>query len=323
MGPAAGPRLRPVQAHGPEVTSAQSQADDHQASPLAGLDLATPAGVRAVLKTFGLRMRPARGQHFLIDRGALGRIIAAAEAGPDDVILEVGAGIGTLTVALARTGARVIAVEVDARFIPVARAACAPYPRVRLVHADAMTLDLARLPEPPTKVVANLPYSIASPLLIDLLGAGVGRRLVVMVQREVADRIVAQPGTAAYGLLTVALRARAAASIVARVPRGAFFPPPQVASCVVRLEVPASPPVALARMPAFMRVVRAAFGQRRKMLRSALQALEGRRLSAAEVEAACRAVGVDPRRRGESLDVAEFARLAEAVDGIGSPPDRT
>jgi 16S rRNA (adenine1518-N6/adenine1519-N6)-dimethyltransferase len=278
--------------------------------------------VRAALKTFGLRLRPARGQHFLIDRAVLDRIIEAADAGPDDVVLEVGAGIGTLTVALARTGARVIALEVDARFVPVARAACGRYPRVRLVHADAMTLDLARLPEPPTKVVANLPYSIASPLLIDLLAAGVGRRLVVMVQREVGDRIVARPGTSAYGLLTVAIQARATASIEARVSRGAFFPPPQVASCVVRLDVPASPPVALERMPAFMRVVRAAFGQRRKMLRSALRAMEGRRLSVDQVEAVCRAAGVDPRRRGESLNVAEFARLAEAAESIGSPPDR-
>jgi 16S rRNA (adenine1518-N6/adenine1519-N6)-dimethyltransferase len=276
-----------------------------------------------------LRLRPSRGQHFLVRPQVLDRILAAAEVGPEDLILEVGAGIGTLTVALARAGAAVLAVEVDARFIPVLRAACAPHPRVRIIHADAMTLDPTALRAPVTKVVANLPYSIASPMLINLLEARIGRRLVVMIQEEAARRVVARPGTEAYGLLSVAVQAHAIPAIVSRVPRTAFYPPPQVVSSIVRLEVPETPPVPRDLVPALMAVARAAFGQRRKMLRSALQGAGGRARPAGAVEALCATAGIDPRRRGESLSVAEFARLAQAFSdreegsGSGSPQEDT
>lgn len=276
------------------------------------VDLVTPTGVRAVLAALGLRLHPSRGQHFLVNRHVLDRIIAASEAGPHDTILEVGPGIGTLTVALARTGAAVVAVEVDRRFIPALLAACRAYPRVRIVRADAMELTAAELRAfNPSKVVANLPYSIASPLLINLLRAGAGRRMVVMVQKEVAERIVAPPGGKAYGLLSVVVQAHAVPFQVATVPRTAFFPPPRVASSVLRLEVRAESAAPPEAMPCFMDVVRAAFGQRRKMLRSALQAAGGG-LSPAEVEEACGSAGIDPRRRGESLSVEEFAHLAAA-----------
>jgi 16S rRNA (adenine1518-N6/adenine1519-N6)-dimethyltransferase len=280
--------------------------------------LATPAGVRSALDAFGLRLRASRGQHFLIDARVLSRIIEAAGIESGDVVLEVGAGIGTLSVALAATGARVITVEVDARFIPVLRAVTAGYRNVEIIHGDAMRLDLTRLSVRPTKVVANLPYSIASPLLIDLLGAGIGDRYVVMVQREVAERIVARPGTPQYGLLSVALQAQTVAAIVARVPSGAFFPPPKVTSAIVRLDRPSPPPVAPARLPALISIARAAFGQRRKMLRSALRTIGARSLSTSEVEALCARAGIDPRVRGESLALEEFDRLAAslAVRGI-------
>lgn len=288
----------------------------------ADLDLATRPGVRAMLEAFGLRPRPSRGQHFLVSQRVLERILAAAEPGPQDTVLEVGAGIGTLTVALARTGARVVAVEVDARLIPALRAACAPYPRVRLIHADAMSLVGSGLPEPATKVVANLPYSIASPLLIDLLEAGAARRYVVMVQEEVARRIAAAPGSQEYGLLSVAVQARARPAIVAVVPRTAFYPSPRVASCIVLLDVPDDQPMPTPLVPLVMKVARAAFGQRRKMLRTALRTIEGWKPTSEAVEALCRAAGVDPRRRGEDLSLDEFARLASALGDRwrGQPP---
>ncbi|MDR7544492.1 MAG: 16S rRNA (adenine(1518)-N(6)/adenine(1519)-N(6))-dimethyltransferase RsmA [Armatimonadota bacterium] len=289
-------------------------------SALAHLDLATPAGVRAALRAAGLRLRPSRGQHFLVDRRVLARIVEAAAPDPTDLVLEIGAGIGTLTVALARTGAAVAAVEVDPRFIPVLRATCAPYPGVRILHADAMALAAEMLPGVPTKVVANLPYSIASPLLITLLEAGWGRRFVVMVQEEVARRIVAGPDTEAYGLLSVAVQAHALPTIVSLVPRRAFFPPPQVTSAIVRLEVPDPPPVPRPLVSVVMTVARAAFGQRRKMLRTALRAARQPHLPPETVEALCLAAGIDARRRGESLSLAEFVRLAEVLadrDGEG------
>lgn len=252
----------------------------------------------------------------------LARVLEAAEPGPDDLILEVGAGIGTLTLALARAGAAVVAVEIDARFIPVLRAVCESHRRVRIVHADAMALPTALLPEPPTKVVANLPYSIASPLLITLLEQHAGTRYVVMVQEEVAERIVARPATAAYGLLSVAVQAHAVPAIVTRVPRNAFFPSPQVTSAVVRLDVPDTPFVPRPLLPHLMTVVRAAFGQRRKMLRSALRPALGATRRPDAVETLCSAAGIDPRRRGESLSLAEFTRLARALsdrEGPGRP----
>ncbi|MDI6771555.1 MAG: 16S rRNA (adenine(1518)-N(6)/adenine(1519)-N(6))-dimethyltransferase RsmA [bacterium] len=280
---------------------------------LAELDLVTPSGLRAALTAAGLRLRPSRGQHFLVNRHVLDRILSSAGIKPGEAVLEVGAGVGTLTVALARSGARVTAVEVDGRFMPVLRAVCSYYPNVRIVHGDAMALTPEMLPEAPDAVVANLPYAIASPLLINLLEAGLGRRFVVMVQHEVAGRIVAPPGGKSYGLLSVALQARAAAAIVARVPRSAFFPPPEVDSAIVRLEVREEPAVPRPLMPVLMAVARAAFGQRRKMLRSALQSVRGTRLPAAAVEDLCRAAGVDPRRRGESLSLSEFSLLARAL----------
>ncbi|MBI3998414.1 MAG: 16S rRNA (adenine(1518)-N(6)/adenine(1519)-N(6))-dimethyltransferase RsmA [Armatimonadetes bacterium] len=268
--------------------------------------------MRTALAAFDLRLRPARGQHFLTSRRILDRILDASALTPDDVVLEVGAGIGTLTVALARTGAQVITVEVDARFIPLLRAVCAPYPRVRILHADAMGLTPGMLPAVPTKVVANLPYSIASPLLVRLLEARLGRRLVVMVQEEVARRLAARPDSKTYGLLSVMVQAYATPQIVALVPRTAFYPAPQVRSAIVRLDARDRFPLPEDRLPALVEVARAAFGQRRKMLRSALQRVAGRPRPAETVEALCRKAGIDPRRRGESLSLEEFARLTVA-----------
>ena len=282
------------------------------------LDLATPAGVRAALAAAGLRLRPSRGQHFLINGRILDRIIEISGVGADDVVLEVGAGIGTLTVALARTGARVVAVEVDARFIPVLREVCAAYRTVQIIQADAMDLVWDTLPSPPTKVVANLPYSIASPLVIRLLDEGIGRRMVVMVQEEVANRIAAPPGGKSYGLLSVAVQSQSRATVAVRVPRSAFFPPPHVRSAVVVMDVLDHPVLPRVHMPVLRSVTRAAFGQRRKMLRSALQRVGDGEVSAMVVEAWCRAAGIDPRRRGESLSVDEFAGLARAYVEMGS-----
>jgi 16S rRNA (adenine1518-N6/adenine1519-N6)-dimethyltransferase len=269
--------------------------------------------VRDLLAAAGLRLRPARGQHFLVSQRILDRVLGAAALNPADRVLEVGGGVGTLTVALARTGAEVVSVAVAPRFVPVLRAVCAPYPRVRILHADAMAVTPATLPGTISKVVANLPYSIASPLLIRLLEAGIGRRHVVMVQAEVAARMVARPSTAAYGLLSVAIQAHAAPAIISRVSPAAFFPPPQVTSAIVRLDVPDPLPIPREIVPLVMALARSSFGQRRKMLRSSLQRALGGRGTAQSTEALCLAAGIDPRRRGESLSLAEFARLAEAL----------
>jgi 16S rRNA (adenine1518-N6/adenine1519-N6)-dimethyltransferase len=315
-------------------------------------ELATPGGTARVLRAFGVRPRKRFGQHFLVSRPVLDRLLEETAPSPTDRILEVGAGLGTLTAALAASGASVIAVEVDARLIPILRATTGRYPNVRVVAGDVMTMDLGALvgegeanpdeskrlrsrdSSPPShlagregslKIAANLPYGIASALLIRALESLPAlERTVVTIQAEVAERILAEPGTKSYGALTVAIRYRADAARVMRIPPGAFYPPPEVTSTIVRLTVLPQPRVAVADEALFVAVVRAAFGQRRKVLRNALA---GPRpggwtpLTPAEAEQACRRAGIDPRRRGETLTVEEFAALADEVkkreDGSG------
>ncbi|MGH2349676.1 MAG: 16S rRNA (adenine(1518)-N(6)/adenine(1519)-N(6))-dimethyltransferase RsmA [bacterium] len=275
-------------------------------------DLATPAGTARALREFGLRPRKRWGQHFLISRRALNAILAAAGVEPDDTVLEIGAGLGTLTVELARRAAAVAAVEIDAAMLPALRAAVQAHRNVVLIHGDVMRLDLGVLLAGVSKIVANLPYGVASPLIVRLLERPAGvRAMVLTVQREVADRLTARPGGKDYGALSVAVQYRADVATAGRIPATAFYPPPDVESAVVRLEVLASPRVAPADAAAFFRVVRSAFGQRRKMLRNTLAS--GLGITTAQAERACAAAGLDPRRRGETLSVEEFAALTAAV----------
>ncbi|MDQ7850958.1 MAG: 16S rRNA (adenine(1518)-N(6)/adenine(1519)-N(6))-dimethyltransferase RsmA [Armatimonadota bacterium] len=294
-------------------------------------ELATPAGTARILRAFAIRPRKRLGQHFLVSRRVLQRLLAEADLRPGELALEVGAGLGTLTVALAATGAAVVAVEVDERLIPVLRAATAGCQAVRIVHGDIMALDPVALTlgHPAVKLVANLPYQIASPLLVRCLETLPAlTRAVVTVQAEVAERIQASPGSPAYGALSVAVQFRARARRVLRVPPGAFLPPPQVHSAVLRLDVLPAPRVRVRDAALFFAVVRAAFGQRRKMLRRALAAAWP--TAAAELPEICARAGIDPQRRGETLTLAEFAALTDALAealrhngegrGSGSPP---
>lgn len=248
-------------------------------------------------------------------------------------MLEIGAGLGTLTEALAERAGAVVAIEVDRRLVQVLAARLSGLPNVRIVEGDALHADLAALlaetqraveagagargtaePAGPAvrKAVANLPYNIAAPLLLRLLDPALSiGRLVVTVQREVADRIVARPATASYGRLSVAAQYRAAARVVSRLPRGAFLPAPDVESAVVTLVPHVHPPVHVDDEAAMFRVVAAGFGHRRKTLANALA--HGLDLAPSAAEAACRAAGVDPRARAETLDLGAFAALARAV----------
>jgi len=278
-------------------------------------DLASPAGTAHALRSHGIRPRRRFGQHFLVSRSTLRRILDAAELTSRDSVLEVGAGIGTLTVALAPLVRAVLAVEVDHSLLGALRENVAPFPNVRLERGDVMRLDLyallAALPAP-RKAVSNLPYNIASPLIVALLELPLPlTRLVFTVQREVAQRLAAVPGTKDYGALSVAVQYRAHPRVIARVPAGAFFPPPDVESAIIVLEPREVPPVAVGDERVFFQVVRASFAQRRKTLRNTLAA--GLAVAPNVVEAACRAAGIDPARRGETLDLAAFAALSRAL----------
>lgn len=281
-----------------------------------------PVDARGLLKQWDLRPSKGLGQNFLIDQAALGKIVAAAELSPDDVVLEIGAGLGTLTKRLAQDAGRVVAVELDERLMPVLRSVLAGFDNVTLIQGDILALDPAALAGTlQYKVVANLPYYITSAVLRHLLEASVKpRRLVVTVQREVAERIVAQPGQ--MSLLAVSVQFYGRPRLLFRIKPGSFYPSPGVESAVVRVDLYDELPVSVEDAAvsvdagAFFRVVRAGFSQRRKQLRNALAA--GLRRPPEEVAARLREAGVDPKRRAQTLSLEEWARVTLALGGVST-----
>jgi 16S rRNA (adenine1518-N6/adenine1519-N6)-dimethyltransferase len=255
----------------------------------------------------------ALGQNFLIDPNVARAIVRDAGVEPGEQVIEIGAGFGSLTLALAGAGAEVIAVEFDRGVVPALREVAADAPAVRVVQADAMRLDwnaVLGAGDDPWTLCANLPYNIAAPLVLDVL-QGVARvqRMAVMVQREVGERLVARPGDEAYGAVSVRVAYRASASLGRRVGRDVFWPRPKVDSVVVRVDRLAEPPVAVDETRLW-RVVEGAFAQRRKTMRNAVRRL---RLSAVDADAVLAAAGVDPRSRPEELSLEDFARAASAL----------
>ena len=242
------------------------------------------------------------GQNFLIDPNTIRKIVRLAAVGPADQVLEVGAGTGTLTRELAATGARVVAYEVDERLRPLLDAVLEGHANVEVRFADAAT---AEFPDGPWTVVANLPYYLSTSLLLDWLQAGAQpERFVVMVQREVADRLAADPGSRTYGIPSVIARLYGSPRRVFTVPPSVFYPRPEVESAVVEIDRRVPPQHAATAV----RLASLAFGQRRKMLRRSLAA------TLTSPEATLEAAGIDPLRRPEELDVEEFLALAEVVD---------
>lgn len=267
--------------------------------------------VRQILRRYGLEPRQELGQHFLVDERALTRIVAAAELSPDDIVLEVGAGVGNLTRLLAMSAGRVVAVEIDRRFLPVLASELADHSNVHLVAGDILSLNPAGLAEgQPYKVVANLPYAITSAVLRHFLEARVPpQRTVVTVQREVAERIAARGGR--MSLLAVSVQYYGRPQLLFRLRPGAFYPPPEVESAVLQIDRHPEPPVKVANVPHFFRVVSAGFSQPRKQLGNSLAA--GLGISHQEAATALRRAGIDPRLRAERLSLGDWARLAQVL----------
>ena len=279
--------------------------------------LASPRATREVLDRHGLRPRKGYGQNFLVDPNILRKIVEASGIGPEDLVLEVGPGIGTLTQALCQAAGSVLAVEVDSGLLPVLSETLAPYPNVEVWNRDALELDFAVIAREknrgrPFAVVANLPYYITTPLLLALLESEAPfSSLTVMVQKEVADRISASPGSKDYGALSLAVAYRARAETVFSVPPSCFFPQPKVGSAVVHLTLHAVPPVEGEREEIF-RLIRGAFLHRRKNLPNALAMSCG--LPKEKTENAMKALGWPTGLRGEALSLQQFAALAEAIE---------
>ena len=265
--------------------------------------------LREVIQRYGLGARRALGQHFLLDLNLTGRIARAAGDLGRGTTIEIGPGPGGLTRALLAQGAaHVIAIERDERCLPALAEIAAAYPdRLEIRHADALRLDASALGGAPRRIVANLPYNVATALLLPWLAAAERlERMVLMFQREVADRLVAEPRRKDYGRLSVAAQWRWRVRRLFDIPPRAFTPPPKVTSSVVEL-LPRERPLAPADSAYLEQVTAAAFGQRRKMLRQSLRSLAG------DPAALLAAAGIDETRRAEELTIAEFAALAEAL----------
>jgi 16S rRNA (adenine1518-N6/adenine1519-N6)-dimethyltransferase len=271
----------------------------------------TPATIGDLVDRHGLRRSHALGQHFLADPNTASRIVRLAGVEAGDAVLEIGPGVGSLTVALAAAGAEVTALELDRYLLPVLDEVLAGT-GVRVVQGDALEADLgALLParDDGWKLVANLPYNVATPIVARVLDdVPAITRLLVMVQREVGERLAASPGGKDYGAVSVKVAFHGAARVVGSVPRTVFLPPPNVDSVLVEVVRHAAPPVDVPSPEALFTLVRAGFAQRRKMLRRALQPVLGAR-AATVLEAA----GVDPQARAEALDLPAWGAIARAA----------
>ena len=278
--------------------------------------LGNPQNTIAVLQKYNFIFQKKFGQNFLIDTHVLDKIIRAAEIGKDDLVLEIGPGIGTMTQYLSCAAGKVIAVEIDRALIPILEDTLDGYDNVRVINEDVLKVDIRKLVEEenegrPIKVVANLPYYITTPIIMGLFENHVPiKSITVMVQKEVADRMQVGPGTKDYGALSLAVQYYAKPYIVANVPPNCFMPRPKVGSAVIRLARHEHPPVEVRDEKLMFRVIRASFNQRRKTLANGLKNSPEIDFSKEEIEGAIEKLGKGASVRGEALTLAEFAQLA-------------
>ncbi len=293
--------------------------------PKAGKDnmayLINPQNTIAVLQKFNFHFQKKYGQNFLIDLHVLDKIIRAADIGPDDCVLEIGPGIGTMTQYLCEHAGRVAAVEIDKNLIPVLQETLAEYHNIEIINEDILKLDIAALVQRenggrPVKVVANLPYYITTPIIMGLFESHVPiDSITVMVQKEVADRMQASPGGKDYGALSLAVQYYAKPQIVANVPPNCFMPRPTVASSVIRLERYEQPPVVVEDEQLLFAIIRASFNQRRKTLANGLTNAADLHFTKEQVQDAIEELGVSADIRGEKLSLLQFAQLSDILKG--------
>ena len=273
---------------------------------------------KSIIKKYGIRANKRLGQNFLINESALNSIIEAGVVNKDDLIVEIGPGLGVLTAELCRNAGKVLAIELDRKFIDILKDVLADFDNYSIIHGDIMDLSLSPLLKEHSmkdvKVIANLPYYITTPVIMKLLEEETGfSSLVVMVQKEVAQRITAKPGGKEYGALTVAVNFYANPSIVADVPASSFLPQPKVDSSVIKIDIRSEPPVKVADKKQFFKVVRASFSQRRKTLLNSLfnSSLFG--IDKETLKGILNSIGIDENRRPETLSIEEFANIAEKL----------
>ena len=281
--------------------------------------LGNPKYTIEVLQKYDFVFQKRFGQNFLIDTHVLEKIISAAEITKEDFVLEIGPGIGTMTQYLAEAAGRVVAVEIDRNLIPILEETLSDYDNVTVINEDVLKVDINELAVhynggKPIKVVANLPYYITTPIIMGLFESHVPvKSITVMVQKEVAQRMQAGPGTKDYGALSLAVQFYAEPYIVANVPPNCFMPRPGVGSAVIRLTLHENPPVTVKNEKLLFQIIRASFNQRRKTLQNGLNNSPGIHASKEQIQAAIGQLGVSPSVRGEALTLGQFAVLADIL----------
>ncbi|MGG3560809.1 16S rRNA (adenine(1518)-N(6)/adenine(1519)-N(6))-dimethyltransferase RsmA [Neobacillus rhizosphaerae] len=284
-------------------------------------DIATPVRTRAILEKYGFSFKKSLGQNFLIDTNILKKIVSFADLNENSGAIEIGPGIGALTEQLARSSKKVVAFEIDQRLLPILNDTLSPYSNVKVIHKDVLQADVQSVMAEEFQgiedvmVVANLPYYVTTPIIMKLLEEHLPiRGIVCMLQKEVADRISAKPGTKDYGSLSIAVQYYTEAETVMIVPKTVFVPQPNVDSAVIRLTKRNQPAVNVKDEEFFFQVTKASFAQRRKTILNNLtsQLPEGK-LKKEEILAALSASGVEPTRRGETLSLEEFGTLSDQL----------
>ena len=284
-------------------------------------DIATPLRTQEILKKYGFSFKKSLGQNFLIDPNILRNIVSYADLTKESAAIEIGPGIGALTEHLARAAGKVVSFEIDQRLLPVLEDTLSPYENIKVIHSDVLKADVATIiTEELTNykdimVVANLPYYVTTPILLKLLMEGLSiRGMVVMMQKEVADRISAVPGTKSYGSLSIAVQYYMSAEVVMTVPKTVFMPQPNVDSAVLRLTRHAEPPVKVIDESFLFEVTRSSFAQRRKTILNNLQSqLPNGKEKKEYILSALAEANIEPTRRGETLSILEFGQLADAL----------
>lgn len=273
--------------------------------------------VRGILREYDVRLKKRLGQNFLLNEEVLSKIVRAARLSKDDLVVEIGAGIGILTRRLARLAQKVVAIELDERLYAILRDRLASLNNVEVIQADILKVDLERLLQSPTvsiKIVANLPYYITTPTIMHLLKQkSIIGLLIIMVQKEVAERIVAKPGSKQYGALSIACQFHCEVELIGWVGKCAFFPEPGVDSALLRMMVLDGARAAVEDEDFFFSLVRASFGQRRKMLENALLNNANLGFERDRLRSWLKEAGIDRRRRAETLSIVEFARLSNTL----------
>lgn len=284
-------------------------------------DLGNPKNTIETIQRHGFSFQKKYGQNFLIDTHVLDKIISASGVTEQDMVLEIGPGIGTMTQHLAEAAGHVVAVEIDHKLIPILQETLGEYKNVTILNADILKVDIKKLAlelneGKPIKVVANLPYYITTPIIMSLFESGVPiDNITVMVQKEVADRMQVGPGTKDYGALSLAVQFYAEPYIVANVPPNCFIPRPNVGSAVIRLTRHKVPPVQVKDSTLMFRLIRASFNQRRKTLLNGLNNSQELSFNKEQIANAIEQLGVPAAIRGEALTLEQFAKLSDILSG--------